>query len=200
MQSSSTISEHLLHLACQGDAHAQDQVLHHFTPIWSSRLRRAGIQRDDAEDILSKLYLSFLETAHKVVHPRAFFAFYEKRLNWLIQDHQRNAGRKSRILSLDAIEAPDSDARFDSSKMACMADEKLLPLSDLVCLQEQQQQVHSALAQLPPQQAETVKLVVLKGLTYEEVALRMQIPIGTVRSRLFLGRARLKQILTPLIN
>ncbi len=45
-----------------------------------------------------------------------------------------------------------------------------------------------AIDQLPPEQREALLLVVLEGVTYEEAAKILEIPIGTLMSRL--GRAR----------
>ncbi|MBI3445780.1 MAG: RNA polymerase sigma factor [Magnetospirillum sp.] len=52
----------------------------------------------------------------------------------------------------------------------------------------------SALAQLAPEQRETVLLVGLEGLSYAEVAEVTGVPVGTVMSRLKRGRDRLSQL------
>jgi RNA polymerase sigma-70 factor (ECF subfamily) len=49
---------------------------------------------------------------------------------------------------------------------------------------------------LPPEQREVVLLVGLEQLTYAEVAGALAIPIGTVMSRLFRGRERLRLLVT----
>ena len=46
---------------------------------------------------------------------------------------------------------------------------------------------------LPPDQREVLLLVALEGLTYEEVAEVLSIPIGTVMSRLYRARERMRQ-------
>jgi len=53
----------------------------------------------------------------------------------------------------------------------------------------------SALAKLPTEQREVVLLTCLEDMKYEEVAYVMQVPIGTVRSRLARGRERLRQLM-----
>ena len=52
-----------------------------------------------------------------------------------------------------------------------------------------------ALALLPPEQREVLLLVGLEELSYAEVARALQIPQGTVMSRLSRARTRLKAIL-----
>jgi RNA polymerase sigma-70 factor (ECF subfamily) len=53
----------------------------------------------------------------------------------------------------------------------------------------------SALAQLPMEQRQVVLLVGLEQLTYAEAAEVLEVPIGTVMSRLSRGRDRLRQLL-----
>jgi RNA polymerase sigma-70 factor, ECF subfamily len=45
-----------------------------------------------------------------------------------------------------------------------------------------------ALAQVPEEQRQVILLVGLEGMSYEDAAAILQIPIGTVRSRLSRGR------------
>jgi RNA polymerase sigma-70 factor (ECF subfamily) len=52
-----------------------------------------------------------------------------------------------------------------------------------------------ALARLPEEQRAVVLLVALDEMSYGEVALALGIPIGTVMSRLYRGRERLRMIL-----
>lgn len=53
----------------------------------------------------------------------------------------------------------------------------------------------SALAQLPNDQRAVLLLVGLEQLTYEEAARVLEVPIGTVMSRLSRGRERLRAVL-----
>lgn len=48
-----------------------------------------------------------------------------------------------------------------------------------------------ALERLPDEQRDTVTLVALEGLSYDEAAMVLGVPVGTVRSRLSRGRAAL---------
>jgi RNA polymerase sigma-70 factor (ECF subfamily) len=56
-------------------------------------------------------------------------------------------------------------------------------------------EMSSALAQLPMEQRQVVLLVGLEQLTYAEAAAVLEVPIGTVMSRLSRGRDRLRQLL-----
>jgi RNA polymerase sigma-70 factor, ECF subfamily len=59
----------------------------------------------------------------------------------------------------------------------------------------QLQELEQALLQLPEGQRLVILLVGLEGMSYEDVANILQIPIGTVRSRLSRGREVLRELM-----
>ena len=52
-----------------------------------------------------------------------------------------------------------------------------------------------ALGQLPIEQRQVILLIGLEGMSYEEVAAIVAVPIGTVRSRLSRGREQLRRLM-----
>ncbi|MBU6476049.1 MAG: sigma-70 family RNA polymerase sigma factor [Alphaproteobacteria bacterium] len=60
--------------------------------------------------------------------------------------------------------------------------------------------VMSRMKDLRPEHRDILVLVCVRGLRYEEVAAKLKIPVGTVRSRLSRARAQLQQMLTPSRN
>jgi len=62
------------------------------------------------------------------------------------------------------------------------------------------QQIDKALKMLPEQARTVFVLREIEGLSYEEIADAIGIKLGTVRSRLFHARKRLKEILQPLME
>ena len=59
----------------------------------------------------------------------------------------------------------------------------------------QRDAIDRALAQLPNDQREAVLLRDVEGFEYREIAEQLGVPLGTVESRIFRGRARLKELL-----
>jgi RNA polymerase sigma-70 factor, ECF subfamily len=52
-----------------------------------------------------------------------------------------------------------------------------------------------ALGKLPGEQRQVILLVGLEGMSYEEIASILQIPVGTVRSRISRGRDQLRRLM-----
>jgi RNA polymerase sigma-70 factor (ECF subfamily) len=67
-------------------------------------------------------------------------------------------------------------------------------------LTELQAQVQRAIASLPPKLRSAVVLHDLEGLSYEEVAVAVGCPVGTVKSRLFNGRSLLRRKLSGYVE
>ena len=61
-------------------------------------------------------------------------------------------------------------------------------------------EVQQALAELPPNQREVIELVFWGGLTRREIAERLDLPLGTVHTRLRLGMDKLRGTLRSLFE
>lgn len=55
--------------------------------------------------------------------------------------------------------------------------------------------LEASIAKLPQEQRQVILLVGLEGMRYEEVALILGVPVGTVRSRLSRGRDQLRRLM-----
>jgi RNA polymerase sigma-70 factor, ECF subfamily len=63
---------------------------------------------------------------------------------------------------------------------------------------QEDQAVAQALAQIPEEQRELLILSYVEDLPQSEIAARLQIPLGTVKSRMRLAYRRMKKILETL--
>lgn len=105
-------------------------------------------------------------------------------------DLGRVRGRRE-ILSMDALRQRGQD---DCEPRENPVPERDLEIADL------RRQLTRALDQLSPAQRQTFVLHAEAELSYREIADTLGISIGTVMSRLFYARQRLKTILEPMLN
>jgi RNA polymerase sigma factor (sigma-70 family) len=66
---------------------------------------------------------------------------------------------------------------------------------ETAAVREQRRSVQSALAQLPPDQRQALELAYYGGLSQSELAERLGVPVGTVKSRMFAALAKLRELL-----
>ena len=73
------------------------------------------------------------------------------------------------------------------------------PLPDeRVEVKERQKRVQAALAQLPADQHEVVTLSYIEGLTHSQIAERLKLPLGTVKSRMRLAYLKIREAVEDL--
>ena len=99
---------------------------------------------------------------------------------------------------------------FESSQKKSGDDDETYQLQDelithetpetLFAANEVARVVNSALLQLPDDLRQAITLREIEGLSYEEIAVMMGCPIGTVRSRIFRAREAISERLKPLLD
>ncbi len=66
---------------------------------------------------------------------------------------------------------------------------------ETAAVREQRRNVQAALARLPAEQREALELAYYGGLSQSELAERLGVPLGTVKSRMFAALAKLRDLL-----
>ena len=143
------------------------------------RLRRfaRALTRDvhDADDVVQIAVERALTRAEQLRAdaPVANWMFGIVRNAWL--DEVRARGRRAALFVAEDAAAPVADPTQGGH-------------ADALAVQQ-------ALARLPEEQRSAVALVLVEGLSYKEAAHVMEIPIGTLTSRLARGREALQALL-----
>jgi RNA polymerase sigma-70 factor (ECF subfamily) len=137
-------------------------------PALLGYLQRAFGRAGSAEDMLQETFLRALQAADRLASatsPRAWLFGIARHVGL---DAIRRGGRQRPLpQELSAPPAAAGDRRLD--------------------------QVRRAIECLPAEQRETLELRITGGLTYEEIAAALDVPIGTVRSRLHNALRRLRE-------
>ena len=134
----------------------------------------------DAEDLVQETLLRAYRSIHGFdgEHPRA----------WLLTIMRNaNINRARQVRVAEPLDDPDALFERTSSDPSVLAEHA-----------EFDGAVRRAAADLPPTFRDVVTLVDLDGLSYAEAAAALDVPIGTVMSRLHRGRTRIKQRLVAL--
>ncbi|WP_235564430.1 RNA polymerase sigma factor [Modestobacter sp. Leaf380] len=148
--------------------------------------RRVG---DLADDLLSETFLvafrrrADYQQVHAEVRPWLLGI-----ATHLLRSHRRSEERRLRALARirpddDATPAVDLDA-----------------LSDRIAAAALRGPIAAALAALKPADRDALVLLAWEQLTYEEIAAVLDVPIGTVRSRLHRARRQTRSALSPLLH
>jgi RNA polymerase sigma-70 factor (ECF subfamily) len=103
-----------------------------------------------------------------------------------------NVDRGRRIQRTPQTQVLEETDYYLANKVASAAGEEALE-QDVVVERLSQDSVVNALADIPPQFRDVVVLVDIGDFTYADAAQILDIPIGTVMSRLHRGRRALKQ-------
>ena len=70
----------------------------------------------------------------------------------------------------------------------------------LVLSEEIRVTIQKAIESLPEELKNAIRYRELEGMNYEQIAQKMNCPVGTVRSRIFRAREAIDEILKPLLN
>jgi RNA polymerase sigma-70 factor (ECF subfamily) len=147
-------------------------------PAYGLALR---ILRDEAlaEDAVQEGFLAVWRTAARFVPERG------RASSWILTLVHRRAVdlvRREERRRADTLEtAPEQPARGSVDEEAW--------------LRLQRERVQDALRQLPDQQREAIELAYYGGFTQAELAERLGQPLGTIKSRMFTGLTRLRELL-----
>jgi RNA polymerase sigma-70 factor (ECF subfamily) len=131
-----------------------------------------------AEDAVQEAFLSVWRSAGRFVAERA------KASTWIMTLVHRRA------VDLVRREEPRRTEPLESAPQPALASTE-----DEAWLLLQRQRVQEALRRLPDQQREAIELAYYGGYTQSELADRLGQPLGTIKSRMFAGLSRLREIL-----
>ena len=148
--------------------------------------RRLVGSREEAEDLVQETYARAFRSWSSYTAGTNMRAWLLRILTNLNVDRGRKIQRTPQTQPLE-----ESDY-YLANKMASAAGEDVLESDDVV-ERLSQDSIVTALSEIPPQFRDVVVLVDIGDFTYADAAQILDIPIGTVMSRLHRGRRALKQ-------
>lgn len=155
-------------------------VQRHHSPLIGYLYRMTGGDRTLAEDLAQETFLRVIRGIQQYQHPRPFKPWLYMLATNLARDHYKRAEtRRATPMSDEISRQLEADDRPE----------------DVLLADDETRQVIEALATLPDHQREAVVLRYYQGLSHVEIAEALNIPTGTVKSRLSNGLSRLRELL-----
>lgn len=168
------------------DAAAFDLVVQRYGERIYNYIRRMVKHPQDAEDLTQEVFVRAFANLHQFDGRSQMSTWLFRIASNLCIDHFRRRKRRPEFQSLTRDEEDQEMAEYE------LPDERLDPLDSLL-RQELRQVVEQAVENLPPKLRTVLLLYDVEGLPYEEIAQVVGIPLGTVKSRLFMARTQVKR-------
>ncbi len=169
--------EELLEAIAAGDDDALGAFYDRFSRLAYGVAFRILRDKDLAEDAVQEAFLAIWRSAQRYRAERA------KPSTWLLTVVHRRAVdlvRRENVRRAEPLDDPPEAAGEDVPEEAD--------------LRERRSVVQAALRALPHDQREALELAYYGGYTQSELAERLGVPLGTVKSRMFAGLNRLREL------
>lgn len=166
-------------VALRQDRDAYVRLYSHFAPRVKSFLMNKGLDPAAADDVLQEVMLAVWQKSHLYDSTKAAVSTW---IFTVARNHYINRLRREHRQP-GAPDDPDLRAADTRSSLA------------EVSLDQRRIAVRQAMTRLCPEQREVIALSFAKGLAHSEIAKRLDLPLGTVKSRIRLGFMHLRDSL-----
>jgi RNA polymerase sigma-70 factor (ECF subfamily) len=181
LHTSESLTDHdLVHRAKRGDEAAFSLLVERYQrPAYAVALSVTG-RHEDAEDAAQEAFLVALDRLEECRSPERFGGW----LMTIVRNRSKNLVRREALRETDEV-PPGARSRIPTP-------DRVAETTELRAL------LRGALASLPELQRQIVLLHDLEGWKHREIADRLELPCGTVRSHLHFARKALRSALQRL--
>jgi RNA polymerase sigma-70 factor, ECF subfamily len=177
----------LIQAACRGDAAAFGALVRKYQNRLCTSLLHICGSLDDAEDVSQEAFIQCFLKLHTFVGDSAFYTWlYRIAVNAAISRRRRKREETS-------VESSREAYGLEPHDHAEQAEERLLR-------EERAVQVQQALSRLSDEHRAILVLREIDDCDYEQIAEILDLPVGTVRSRLHRARLQMKEQLDAVLG
>jgi RNA polymerase sigma-70 factor (ECF subfamily) len=165
-----------------GDRHAFDLLVLKYQSRLLSLVSRLVSNQSDALDVLQDTFVKAYRSLNTFRGESAFYTWLYRIAVNTAKNHLAARAKESKDISLDVERTAELPVLEDLSAP-----------EDQAGAEELQRAILHSIEQLPDDLKHALTLRELEGMSYDEIALAMDCPIGTVRSRIFRARDHIVQ-------
>ena len=169
----------LLRVANARDRAAFTVLFDHFAPRLKSFMMRKGSNAEQAEDLVQETMIAMWSKAAMFSTDRGSVSTWVFTIARNLRIDRLRREKSQLYTDLEDFDAPDLAASAH----------------DVLGRSQEDNHVSQALAQIPVEQRELLILSFVEDVPQSEIALKLGIPLGTVKSRMRLGYQRLRKLL-----
>lgn len=173
-----------------GDREAFDELVRRYEKQAYNLAYRLSGNYDDASDVVVEAFVRVFQGLH-TFRGEANFGTWLHRVvvNTFLDMRKRSKGRQNVSL--------EEQLELDGDTFTRRIEDTSPGPEELVEKEEREEVLQRAIAQLPPERRILIVLYHFENLSYEEIAQMLNLPVGTVKSRLNRARLALREILQP---
>ncbi len=173
----------LVRQAADGDTKAFEQlVVQYQKPVYNLMMRMVG-NADDALDLSQEAFLRVWRSLKQFKFESSFSTWLYKLSSNVCIDFLRQKKRAKTVV----VELPD-----DASEQMEQPDPTPGP-EESVMRADERERICAAMDELEPEYREALTLCAIHGLSYIEIAEVMDVPVGTVKSRVARAREKMRR-------
>jgi RNA polymerase sigma-70 factor (ECF subfamily) len=190
--SEAQVDQLLVERVQKGDKQAFDLLISKYQHRIISLVARYVSDQTEALDVAQEAFIKAYRAIDRFRGDSAFYTWLYRiaintAKNWLV-------ARKRRPPATD-IDAADAEQYDMDSRLK----EQGTPENELM-REEIKRTVFDTISALPDDLRTAIMLREMEGMSYEDIAITMECPIGTVRSRIFRAREAIDEKLKPLVE
>ncbi len=176
--------EYLLELALQGDRSCFGELIERWQRKIYAFIRRYVGNSTDAQDLTQDTFTKAYRNLDRLVDPARFSSWLYK----IALNECRMRFRKERRAQLVPLPEEEDPGRPE------LAVETATPETQLA-VQEEIELVRGAFKELPEEQRAVILMKEYQGLKFHEISEILEIPLSTVKSRMYLGLKTLRKLM-----
>ena len=147
-----------------------------------------SVTNENNEDLEQEVYLRVYKNSEKYTPTGSFKSWICTIARNISKDYLKSAAFRH--------EKPADDE--DDNKIISIKDKKPTP-ENIFLIKQRQKRISEAINGLKPKFKEVIILAEIEGLSYEAIAQKLNVPLGTVKSRIYNAKKELAEVLSDLM-